>query len=283
MSIASVPAAPAPPSAYVLGHAALELERLERQGLFLRDLTRDVLRRAGIGPGMRVLDFGAGAGDVSLILAQLVGPTGRVIAVERAEEAAARAAMRCAALGVDHVEVHVGDEDAALALAGDGYDAVVGRLVLLHQRDPAATLARLAGALRPGGVAAFHEIEIDAGCWAAPALPLLARTFGWITAAFGHGGMPGDISAHIDRGFARAGLRDVHVLREGRVEAGPTSGAYEFMTRTVRTLAPLIERLGLATATELDVDTLEARLRAEAVAADARFIPAFFTAAWARR
>ncbi len=274
---------PAAPAAYVLGHADLELERLERQGQFLRGLTHDVLVRAGIGPGMRVLDFGAGAGDVSLALAQLVGPTGRVIAVDRADEAAARAVARFAALGVERVDVHIGDEDTALALAGAGYDAVVGRLVLLHQRDPEATLTRLLAGLRPGGVAVFHEIEIDAGCWASPALPLLARAFGWITDAFAHGGMPGDISARLAGRFDRAGLRDVRIMREGRIEAGPTSGAYEFMARTVRTLFPLIERLGLATAADVDIDTLEARLRDEAVTAGARFIPAHFTAAWARR
>lgn len=269
--------------AYVLGHADHELQRLERQGHFLHALTEEVLTRAGIGAGMRVLDFGAGAGDVSLVLARLVGPSGTVIAVDRAEEAVVRARSRFAALAVDNIEVHVGDEATAAALAGGGYDAVAGRLVLLHQRDPVATIERLARCLRPGGIVAFHEIEIDAGCWASPPLPLLARTFDWISGTFVRGGMPRDISAHLARGFASAGLVDVRLMREGRIETGPDSGAYEFLTRTLRTLLPIAQRLGLATAEEVDIDTLEERLRREAVEANARFVPAFFSVAWARR
>lgn len=272
------------PSPYVLGHADSELERLERQGRFLQALTRDVLVRAGIEPGMRVLDFGTGTGDVSLVLAQLVGPRGRVVAIDRAEEAVARARGRFAELGVTRVETHVGDEASAAELAGAaGFDAVVGRLVLLHQRDPAATIVQLAACLRPGGIAAFHEIEIEAGCWSSPHLPLLDRTYHWIADTFARGGMPTDIGARIMEGFARAGMHDVRVMREGRVESGPASEGYEYLVRTVRTLLPAILRLELATAEEIDVDTLEERLRGDAVAASARFIPVFFASAWARR
>lgn len=269
---------------YVLGHEALELERLERQGQFLKALTRDVFVRAGLRPGMRVLDFGAGAGDVSLIAAGLVGAAGSVLGLERAPEAVQRARGRMAALGMRNVEIRQGDlEDPAVFAALGTFDAIVGRLVLLHQRDAAATVARLASLLRPGGVIAFHEIEIGAGCWSSPALPLLDASFGWITGPFLATGMPTDIGARMGDGFARAGLVDTNVMLEGRVEAGPESGAYEFMVRTVRSLLPLALRLGLTTAEAVDVDTLEERLRDEAVASKARFIPAFFSAGWARR
>ena len=268
---------------YVLGHAEPELERLERQGRFLEPLTRDVLVRAGIGPGMRVLDFGAGAGDVSLLLARLVGREGRVIAIDRAPEAVARARARFAALGVANVEVRTGDETLAHELAGDaGFDAVVGRLVLLHQREPEDTLARLVRTLRPGGIAAFHEIEIEAGCWSSPRLPLLELTYRLIVDTFVCGGMVTDIGTRIRRGFERAGVRDVHVMREGRVEAGRDSGAYEYLVRVLRTLLPALERLRIASAAALDLDTLEQRLRDEATAAGARFVPVFFASAWAR-
>ena len=55
--------------AYALGYSDDEFRRLERQGDYYRDLTEDVLVRAGIGPGMRVLDLGCGVGDVALIAA----------------------------------------------------------------------------------------------------------------------------------------------------------------------------------------------------------------------
>jgi hypothetical protein len=60
---------------YPLGDSSAELARLERQAAFFGDLTEDLLRRAGIVQGMRVLDIGCDAGDVSLLTARLVGPT----------------------------------------------------------------------------------------------------------------------------------------------------------------------------------------------------------------
>ena len=62
--------------AYALGYSDDEFRRLERQGDYYRDLTKDVLVRAGMGPGMRVLDVGCGVGDVALIAAGLVGQGG---------------------------------------------------------------------------------------------------------------------------------------------------------------------------------------------------------------
>lgn len=264
---------------YVLGHTDPELERLERQGRFLHELTRDVFVRAGIGPGMRVLDFGAGAGDVSRILADLVGPTGRVYAVDRAPEAVERMGARFAALGIANVEPFVGEGDA-LATRGP-YDAVVGRLVLLHQPDPAAAIVRLSSVLRPGGVMAFHEIEIQAGFWSSAPLPLFERSWGWIVDTFTRGGMATDIGTRIAAGFARAGMVAPHVVREGRVESGDPL-AYEFIARTVRTLLPVMVRAGIARAEDVEIDTLEARLADEVAQSGASFIPVFFTAAWAR-
>ncbi|MEO7156385.1 MAG: hypothetical protein ABI039_02415, partial [Vicinamibacterales bacterium] len=59
---------------YVLGHAADELDRLIKQAAFFGDLTEHTLKLAGLAPGMRVLDLGCGAGDVSFLAASLVGP-----------------------------------------------------------------------------------------------------------------------------------------------------------------------------------------------------------------
>lgn len=64
-------------STYALGHADAEIQRLLLQGRLYNDHTEHALRRAGLRPGMRVLDVGSGPGDVAFIAAQLVGPTDR--------------------------------------------------------------------------------------------------------------------------------------------------------------------------------------------------------------
>jgi SAM-dependent methyltransferase len=68
---------------YILGHDRDELDRLIDQARFFGDLTEEVLRRAGVEPGMRVLDVGCGTGDVLFLATRLVGPTGAVLGVDR--------------------------------------------------------------------------------------------------------------------------------------------------------------------------------------------------------
>ena len=65
-----------------LGTPQSELERLIKQAAFFGDLTAHTLKLAGLGPGMRVLDLGCGAGDVSLLAASIVGPSGSVTGVD---------------------------------------------------------------------------------------------------------------------------------------------------------------------------------------------------------
>jgi SAM-dependent methyltransferase len=129
--------APAQAPNYALGHAADKLDRLIEQGRFIGELTEHVLRLAGLGPGMRVLDVGCGAGDVTFLAARLVGPEG----VDRSEEAIAVARER--ARGARLASVHFIIQDTPV-------DALVGRLVLAHLAEPAATLHRLLANLRPG-------------------------------------------------------------------------------------------------------------------------------------
>jgi hypothetical protein len=83
--------------------------------------------------------------------------------------------------------------------------------------------------------------------------------------------------------LARAGLTAVGAVMDGTVGFGPDSGAYQYAAETMRTLLPLIVKLGIATAEEVDVDTLAARLRDETVAAGASIVPAFMIGAWGTR
>ena len=63
---------------------------------------------------------------------------------------------------------------------GGFFDAVVGRMVLMFNRDPSDTLRKLAGHVQPGGVIAFQEVDFT-GCRSLPALPTFSRCVRWIT------------------------------------------------------------------------------------------------------
>src|SRR5512139_3415689 len=89
---------------YALGYSDGELQRLIRQSALYAELTETLLRSAGIGEGMRVLDVGCGAGCVSLLVAGLVGPAGAVVGVDRSPEAIALARRRADGAGLRNVE-----------------------------------------------------------------------------------------------------------------------------------------------------------------------------------
>ena len=129
---------------YLLQHSEDELRRLEAQGAFLRPSTRDFLQRVGIEPGMRVLDLGCGAGDVAFLAAEMVGPSGEVVGIDRSEVATSTAAARARAKGLAQVRFlqrELGDlEDLVHERP---FDAVVGRLVFIHHPDPAPAIAKL--------------------------------------------------------------------------------------------------------------------------------------------
>lgn len=90
---------------YPVDNSARELHRLTRQAALLDPLTRPFLRDAGLSPGMRVLDVGSGAGDVTLLAAHLVGPTGHAVGADRS--AAAVALARARVLGTRPAEHRV--------------------------------------------------------------------------------------------------------------------------------------------------------------------------------
>ena len=265
---------------YILGHDRDELDRLIDQARFFGDLTDEVLRRAGIEPGMRVLDVGCGAGDVSFLAARLVGPTGAVIGVDRSAEAVAVAERRARGAGLGNVSFVVGDL-SELTLT-DPVDALVGRLVLMYLGDPAGVLRRLLEHVRPGGVVAFQEMDMGA-ITCEPECSLLVTATDRIVQAFARGGVDHRAGLKLARIFRGAGLPAPWTLQGARVESGPDSPVYDYVAQITRTLLPVMERTGVATSAEVDVDTLAARLREELVAADATVVPPPLIGAWARK
>src|SRR5437588_778597 len=67
---------------YSLGHAQEEILRLQKQNEFFEDFTMRCFKEAVIKAGMKVLDVGSGAGDVAMLLAEMVGPEGQVVGID---------------------------------------------------------------------------------------------------------------------------------------------------------------------------------------------------------
>jgi SAM-dependent methyltransferase len=255
------------------------LSRLIEQARYFGDLTEQVMRAAGIGPGMRVLDVGCGAGDVSFLVADLVGPSGSVLGIDRSEDAVALATRRAGDAGLDNVRFRAAD--IADPTLDEPVDALVGRLVLMYQPDPAATLRRLASLVRPGGIVAFHEFDL-AGCTSEPPCPLFDATMERMRQTFIRAGVDHRTGLKLGRIFEDAGLPSPQMALATRIERGPTCGAFDQITGVMRTLLPLTERSGVATAAQMGIDTLADRLRDEVVALRATVVAPLFVGAWTR-
>lgn len=265
---------------YVLGHGSEEHRRLMLQSRFVGELTEFVFARAGLAQGMSVLDVGCGAGDVSFLAAAFVGPSGRVLGVDQSPESVALASERAKAAGLDNVRFEVGVLDN-LPQSGP-FDALVGRLILLYLKDPAAVLKNLAARVRPGGLVIFQEMEM-ATARSAPNVPLFAQCGGWIVEAFKRAGVETSMGSRLYSIFKQAGLPEPQMISGGRVEGSPQSEIYEWLAQTVRSLLPMIEKTGVATKDEVGIDTLADRLRAEVAAQGAVVHAPIFVGAWVRK
>jgi SAM-dependent methyltransferase len=265
--------------AYSLGHSAGELDRLIDQARFIGDLTEHLLRLAGLAAGMRVLDIGCGAGDASFLAARLVGPSGAVIGIDKAPEAIAVARERAHAAGLANVEFRIAD--AAEVSLDAPVDALIGRLVLMYFAEPAAVLRHLARQVRPGGVVVFQELDVT-GVASEPYCPVYEVAAQRIRQTLTRVGNDPRAGLKLRRIFCEAGLPAPHMIQAARVEGGPDSPVYAQVAQITRALLPLMERTGVATAANVDVETLAARLRTEAVTQDALLVYPPFYGAWAR-
>src|SRR6267154_4125734 len=140
---------------YALGYTDAEQERLIRQATLIAPHTERLFREAGIGPGHRVLDLGSGMGDVSMLVAGLVGASGEVVGIERDATSIERAQARVAAAGLRNVSFL--NADLNNIVTDRPFDAVVGRYILMFLPDPIFVLRSVSRLVRPGGVIAFQE------------------------------------------------------------------------------------------------------------------------------
>ncbi len=265
---------------YVLGHADQELERLVTQARLVDPITRRSFLEAGVVPGMRVLDVGSGAGDVSFLVAEMIGATGEVVGVDRSPIAIRKATARMASLTFANVSFVEGDP-VELKFERP-FDAVVGRYVLMFQPDPAAMLRRLATHLRPGGVLVFHELDWN-GARSHPPVPAYDRSCEWIVRTLAQSGADPRLGAKLAAIMKTAGLPAASLHLESIASAGLDNAELAIFTADLaRTLLPEMLRLGIATTEEVGIDTLAARIRTEMIASTSTIIGRAEIGAWVR-
>jgi len=140
------------------GVGSTALLRTLRDDVYRRPLAV-ALERLGIGPGWKCVDVGAGGGDVTVALAEIVGRSGRVYAVDsdpRARDVAAAAAA-------EHSQVLAITQAGEDLLLPELVDLAFCRFLLLHVLDPVVVLDRMRRAVRSGGLVVAQEPITTAG------------------------------------------------------------------------------------------------------------------------
>jgi ubiquinone/menaquinone biosynthesis C-methylase UbiE len=247
---------------YAFGRGRAEYERLIEQAEIFRPLTERMLRNAGIRAGMRVLDIGCGAGDVSFLVSALVGPEGSVTGIDLDGDAIGVAEQRRAAQSITNVSFR--QADARSLDSGPVFDAAVGRFVLMFMPDPTEALRVFAKRVRRGGIVAFCEQV--ASVTATSAGPVLAALLALFTLTFQRSGARPDIGAELYSRMRDAGLQpNPRPLAEFVLCPARDTGAYRRWALFARSMLPKIVEYGLGTEEEIR-HTVEHDLREELLA-----------------
>lgn len=227
---------------------------------------------------MRVLDLGSGAGDVCMLLAEMVGPSGSVIGLDLDANVIAHARERVSAAGLRNVSF--APCEFSSYVPEKPFDAIVGRLVLLYQPDPAAALAAVAKHLKPGGAVAFMEP------WFMPLPPsdnAIALVGSCIVETLRRSGAHLDLGPRLHTVFTNAGLPLPRMRFESLLDGAPDSPLYQYIADTYASLLSKAVEYGVPTAQHLvSLDELPRRIATEIQALGYAAMAAPLVSAWTK-
>lgn len=232
---------------YIIRGGGEGRERLRLLARVMRPTTLDLFARIGVRPGMACADIGCGGGDVTVELGRLVGPGGTVTGMDRDATTLALARAEAAAfpqLAFAQFDISAGESPGQAA-----FDLVYARFLLSHLPDPAAAVAAMRGALRPGGVLALEDVDF-AGHFSHPEVPSFRRYVELYTQAAQRRGADPHIGRRLPHLLQEAGLASIglHIVQP----AGLAGEVALVAPITMENIAAAVIAAGLASAEEVD-------------------------------
>lgn len=228
---------------YVLGTHDAEIDRLAFQHSVWREEVHRAWHAVGIGPGARVADVGCGPGFASVDLARLVGPTGRVHAIDRSRRFLDALSSASQAAGHPWIETHEADLMQQPLPARD-LDAAWCRWVACFVPDVPRLVASVAAALRPGGRFILHEYFAYSNYGLIPRRPEIAAFVEAVYESWrAQGGEP-DAALGLPRTLVDAGF-DLVSARPIGFATRPHERNWRWPAEFVRTNVPRLVELGV--------------------------------------
>jgi ubiquinone/menaquinone biosynthesis C-methylase UbiE len=253
---------------YALGSSEGESARLQRQADELAADSAALLDHVGLRSGQAAIDLGCGPRGILDLLADRVGPAGRVVGLDADPVHVAMAAQFVAERGLRWVDVVAADARST-GLPTGSFDVVHARTLLVNVPKPADAAAEMVRLVRPGGWVASMEPDTEyALCY--PPHPAFDRLGEIFTVVFSRNGADPWIGRRAGELFRAAGLAEVRV--DARVQMYPPGHSRRTIRLDlVRSMRSQVLAMGLAT--EAELDRLDAAARAHVT--DERTVVAF--------
>jgi SAM-dependent methyltransferase len=244
---------------YALARTPQEYERLRAQAAVWESATARLLDEVGLAAGERCLDAGCGPGETMRLMAQRVGPSGRVVGVDadaRLGEQALTTLYEAGHRQCEFVRVDLGDDEP---VPGAPFDLVYARLLLFHLPERVAVLRRLWETVSPGGRLLVQDYDLRT-VGALPALESVEEFLRVTSGAFSAAGCDVRVGVRLPELFVQAGIgapdgTDVSGRLEALVDArGMLVSVYESLLPTALAQGVTTERRAAAWLSELAHD-----------------------------
>jgi ubiquinone/menaquinone biosynthesis C-methylase UbiE len=233
---------------YVLGRTTQEYERLRGQARAWNRGTARLLDELGVQAGATCLDAGCGPGETMRMMAERVGPGGRVLGIDLDADMGdmTRTMLRSEGHAQCDVRVHDVTEDAPIP--GGPFDLVYARLLLFHLPQRVAVLRRLWDAVAPGGRLLVQDYDLR-GAHTVPSLASVEELLRLLIAGMSAAGCDVTAGARLPLLFAQAGVGEPDGTDvSGRLE--PLRTGRLIVERTFLSILPAALAYGLTTETD---------------------------------
>jgi SAM-dependent methyltransferase len=265
---------------YALGHTPEEYERLRTQARMWEGAAGRLFDRIGLAPGASCLDAGCGPGETMRAMAERVGPTGRVLGLDRDTSLGGLAVEMLHAEGHRQCSFRGHDLSQAAAVPGGPFDLIYARLLLFHLPQRVDALSRLWDAVAPGGHLIIHDYDFRS-IGVVPDLASIGELVRVFTDAFTVVGADVHIGIRLPELFREAGIgtpdgTDV----AGYLDPLPTGSA--MLAQVFRSVLPVALAHGITTE-EGAAATLAAAERDTARYPDGQLMWPSLIGAWKRK
>jgi SAM-dependent methyltransferase len=214
-------------SRYAIGGGRAGKERLNLLSRVLWPTTLQLLNSVGLEEDMKCLDLGCGGGNVTILMASVVGPQGKVVGVDMDGEILALARQDAEAKRLSNIEFR--QADVTNFMDEEEYDVVYARFLLTHLSEPARCLQAMAKACKPGGAIVVEDIDFG-GSFCYPYCAAYQRYMELYEQVVRHRGGDPNIGQKLPGMLLEAGAADIqinvvqpaHLQGEGKLTASVT-------------------------------------------------------------